>query len=106
LSKISSGKVNSESDSDENSFEMKIHEFRNKGEGSFLVFVEGLSMYPLFEFLDNVEKLENFPMLENLNIFFSQVSDYNSLKQSLPLHLNNVKIYLFAHSFPYLSQVN
>jgi signal peptidase I len=43
------GKVNSESDSNENSFEMKIHEFRNKGEGSFLVFVEGLSMYPLFE---------------------------------------------------------
>ena len=28
---------------------MKIHEARNKGEGSFLVFVEGLSMYPLFE---------------------------------------------------------
>ncbi|MFX1569776.1 MAG: hypothetical protein ACFFCV_15570 [Promethearchaeota archaeon] len=43
------GKVNSESDSNENSFEMKIHEARNRGEGSFLVFVEGLSMYPLFE---------------------------------------------------------
>jgi signal peptidase I len=41
--------VNSESVSNENSFEKLIHEFRNKGEGSFLVFVEGLSMYPLFE---------------------------------------------------------
>jgi hypothetical protein len=41
MSEILDGKVNSESVSNENSFEKKIIEFRNKGEGSFLVFVEG-----------------------------------------------------------------
>ena len=57
------------------------------------------------EFLDNMKKLEKFPKLENLNILFSRTSDYESLRYDLPLHLDNVKIYVFDHSFPYLSQI-
>ena len=57
------------------------------------------------EFLDKIKRLENFPKLENLNILFSRTKDYESLRHNLPLHLDNVKIYIFDHSFPYLSQI-
>lgn len=57
------------------------------------------------EFLDKMEELKSFPKLENLNILFSRTADYESLRQNLPLHLYNVKIYVLDHNFPYLSQI-